>query len=195
MDRMSTIDDPFFYTDGTNYTKQAIGNGIQVMSIDILPSELPLDASKHFSKVLHPYLSALIGQYSGLPMANSQHLLTGLDGATIAREGKLEAKHTWLLPLMENEAKKAASVHAGPCSPSVAGMKISGSDRADLDLNNDLGLSTSVEDSQSKGHPQNHGIHRKRVLLLGSGMVAKPAVEEFLRRSDINLVVGTCRRI
>ncbi len=35
------------------------GDGVVVMAVDILPSELPRDASNDFSRVLQPYLPAL----------------------------------------------------------------------------------------------------------------------------------------
>lgn len=33
---------------------------------------------------------------------------------------------------------------------------------------------------------------KKKILLLGSGLVAGPAVEVFLKRPDVQLVIGTC---
>lgn len=50
--------------------------------------------------------------------------------------------------------------------------------------------------SDRGGHGQGQGpqfvkpARRKRILLLGSGMVAGPAVEEISRRSDVDLVLG-----
>ncbi len=35
------------------------GEGVVVMAVDILPSELPRDASDYFSRVLLPYVPAL----------------------------------------------------------------------------------------------------------------------------------------
>jgi alpha-aminoadipic semialdehyde synthase len=35
------------------------GDGVAVMAVDILPSELPRDASSYFSRVLQPYIPAL----------------------------------------------------------------------------------------------------------------------------------------
>lgn len=35
-------------------------DGIQVMGIDILPAELPIESSEHFSKVLYPFIKDLV---------------------------------------------------------------------------------------------------------------------------------------
>lgn len=34
--------------------------GLQVMGIDILPAELPIESSSHFSNVLYPYVKELV---------------------------------------------------------------------------------------------------------------------------------------
>ena len=47
--RASTIDEPFFYVPKRN-------GHVQMMSIDNLPAQLPLDASRHFSEHLTPVL-------------------------------------------------------------------------------------------------------------------------------------------
>lgn len=37
-----------------------------------------------------------------------------------------------------------------------------------------------------------HGVEKKTVLLLGSGMVAGPLVEHLMNRPDVKIVVGKC---
>jgi alpha-aminoadipic semialdehyde synthase len=64
------------------------------MSIDILPSSLPLDASQHFYGVLMPYLRALIDECCGRP--GSRKHLEALNVATVARNGGLQGKHRGL---------------------------------------------------------------------------------------------------
>lgn len=39
-------------------------------------------------------------------------------------------------------------------------------------------------------HNNAHGVQKKTVLLLGSGMVSAPLVEHLARRPDVNIVVG-----
>lgn len=192
VNRSCTIDDPFFYTDASGNevvdTKTAMpgtpaSTGVQVMSIDILPSELPLDASKHFSGALAPYLGALIRSYQGRTSEEDREALEALDRATIARIGKLRPKHEWLGDLV--------ATHGGAAAESMGG-----DDKPDLDLGVDMGgldtsdgatqhLSSSGDDLATTGTQR-----RKRVLLLGSGMVAKPAVDEIMKRTNVDLVVG-----
>lgn len=178
VNRSCTIDEPFFYC-GADGMERATptADGVQVMSIDILPSELPLDASKHFSKAFRPYLGALIRMYQGKAV-NEEGLaaLDVVDRATIARNGQLLPKHTWLNELLATHG--AGTTLTTPAADT---------DKLDLDLASDLG---GMDSSSSLGAG---AFKKKRVLLLGSGMVAKPAVDEFLSRRDIELVVGTCK--
>lgn len=133
------------------------------MSVDILPSELPLDASQHFSNALMPYLRSLIRQEQNNTSGSDKDRLDALDRATIARDGSLTKGHEWLYtPLKALSDKKAPSSTKPSATP---------------------------PSTQSKKLP--NGVYpKKKILLLGSGMVAKPAVDEFLKRPDVHLVVG-----
>ncbi|EJD50901.1 hypothetical protein AURDEDRAFT_83944 [Auricularia subglabra TFB-10046 SS5] len=140
MDRATTIDDPYYTAAPETF------GGIQMMSIDILPTELPRDASAHFSSALQPYLHALL---RGRDTADG-----ALARATVARGGELTASHEWLADLLPSALPAAEETPTGH----VQGVSLK---------------------------------EKKRVLLLGSGMVAKPAVDEFLKRSDVQLVVAS----
>ncbi|KAH6597557.1 hypothetical protein BASA61_003126 [Batrachochytrium salamandrivorans] len=61
MSYSSTIDTPTFMYDPVNKsTHHSVeGRGIQIMSIDNLPTELPLEASEYFSTALVPFISEL----------------------------------------------------------------------------------------------------------------------------------------
>lgn len=135
-------------------------DGIQIMAVDIIPSELPLDASAHFSNALMPYLNSLIRQWQGQEPIDAEDKLRldALDRATIARHGKLAKKHEWLhTPLNTLLESKAEGLDA-------------------FDIDDAYNLATIKP--------------KKTILLFGSGMVAKPAVTEFLKREDVNLVIG-----
>jgi alpha-aminoadipic semialdehyde synthase len=122
------------------------------MSVDILPSSLPLDASQHFSGVLMPYLRTLIDEYRGQP--SSREHLEALNVATVARNGELQGKHRWLAePVGKWQATRAA------------------------ELERKAGVAGTL-------------LRKKRVLMLGSGMVAGPAVQEICKRSDVEIIVG-----
>jgi alpha-aminoadipic semialdehyde synthase len=134
------------------------------MSVDILPSELPLDASRHFSNALMPYLRSLIRQEQDNVSDSDKDRLDALNRATIARHGSLTKAHEWLYTPL-----KALSANA-------ASTKSSGG--------------SAAETSPASTKLPNGVKPKKKILLLGSGMVAKPAVDEFLKRSDVHLVVG-----
>lgn len=62
MSHATRIEDPFFYVDavaGTEH-KNTEAPGVQIMSVDILPSELPMESSQHFSDSLYPFIKELV---------------------------------------------------------------------------------------------------------------------------------------
>ncbi len=78
----------------------------------------------------------------------------------ILDKGKLMAGHECLLPRVDDWLKSSDASHSMASPPEYNSMI-----------------------------PQ-RALGRKRVLLLGSGLVAGPAVEVFVARGDINLVIG-----
>jgi alpha-aminoadipic semialdehyde synthase len=131
------------------------------MSVDILPSELPLDSSRHFSDKLLPYLRSLIRSEQGKSLSpeDAVHLET-IQRGTIAQGGKLQEPHSWL-------ANRLGSL----MSPFVSAPVLSITEQP-----------TPITTT---------GVSKKRrVLLLGSGMVARPAVDHIATRKDVELVVG-----
>ncbi|KAF9112085.1 hypothetical protein BGX27_004003 [Mortierella sp. AM989] len=111
MSRATSIEDPFFYVDAVNGRehKDTEALGVQIMSVDILPSELPLESSQHFSNALYPFIKELIRDNTDHPV---------LAGATIAENGNLKPAHEGLSKIMEethakeNLAKLKASLGA-----------------------------------------------------------------------------------
>lgn len=147
MPRASTLSDPHFSYRPPFFPPHL--PELKVMSVDILPTALPLDASESFSNSCLPYLKVLVQQYKGFGQVKDyESERNALERATIAAGGKLVGKHEWLNPKVEAvvEEQRKYSAAASP--------------------------------------------HRKTVLLLGSGMVAKPTVDEICSRKDINLIIG-----
>jgi len=130
------------------------------MSVDILPASMPMDASKHFSSVLGPYLVGLIEQ--GLTGQVGDYS-SALESATIAKMGHLTKKHEWLRPLVEpyiqepNKERKKIKEDGG--EPVATGR-------------------------------ESRGYGRKRILLLGSGMVAQPVVDYLVCKQGVELMIG-----
>ena len=100
-----------------------------MMAVDILPTAIPIDASKHFSDALFPYLTTLIEEFSlgknnarssslsasaekgssivngtegeGEPSSSLWGHTSALNKATVARGGELMKDHEWLRELVE----------------------------------------------------------------------------------------------
>lgn len=174
MDHATTINDPIYRHD----------LGPHLMTIEILPAEIPRDASEHFAKALKPYIKGLVQAHRrGGTLALDSNLgeeehkvLATLDRATIADNGVLRPQHAWLMERVDAYWAEHRYKLPKPNTATPDGTTISkgSGESSTLKLN---GASQSVKP-------------KKRVLLLGSGMVAKPAVDVFLGREDIRLVVG-----
>ncbi|KAF8603401.1 hypothetical protein BDV93DRAFT_442477 [Ceratobasidium sp. AG-I] len=146
--------------------------GPHLMTVEILPAELPRDASKHFSRALGPYLGALVGMHAKAK-EKERMLMDTVERATIAKGGVLRPSHAWLMERVEAfwaGTKEEQKVPGGGLLTPTA---------------------TPTPASVSASTTATPGTPKKRILLLGSGMVAKPAVDVFLARNDVRLVVAS----
>ncbi|KAF5390911.1 hypothetical protein D9757_004030 [Collybiopsis confluens] len=186
-----------------------------IQAVDILPASLPFDASNHFSQGLWDYLRAVARRYaayadwenskagtrlfsSDVPIqrlganlsveehSNAIQLEEQFRRATIASSGRLVGrfapgeKDEWLGERVRNYRDKvaASSVGARRAVPSLA-------------LNpSALGVG-SVPVNAVRGMASLSTFRPKRILLLGSGMVAGPAVRHIAERKDVELVVAS----
>ena len=71
------------------------GDGVVVMAVDILPSELPRDASNDFSRVLQPYLPALAAADYSAPF-DALDLPSEIKRAVIVHRGELTPAYRYL---------------------------------------------------------------------------------------------------
>jgi alpha-aminoadipic semialdehyde synthase len=71
------------------------GEGVVVMAVDILPSELPRDASEYFSRVLLPYVPALANADYSVPF-DDLSLPAEIKRAVIAHRGQLAPSYQYL---------------------------------------------------------------------------------------------------
>lgn len=78
MSHATSIEDPFFYVDAIQGKehKNTEAPGVQIMSVDILPSELPMESSQHFSDSLYPFIKELVSISSFLILFISPSLST-----------------------------------------------------------------------------------------------------------------------
>ena len=153
----STLSEPFY-----KIPQSIIPNSlptIHMMAVDILPSSLPLDASRHFSQALFPYLISLIREYQGESITDAYR--NALNKATVTTAGVLVDKHAWLKePLETWRDATNGMTEILPATISSSGLK-------------------------------DNGVQPSKVLILGSGMVAGPAVDEICKRESIRLIVGS----
>lgn len=133
---------------------------VRMMSVDILPASMPLDASIHFSNALGPYLGELVRQYQTEGASNGGAYADAIRDATIAENGKLRGEWQGLLwDGVRNFAGTNYIKHQTVARPPISG------------------ISAGLND-------------KKRFLLLGSGMVAQPAVDYLLNKLGGKLVIG-----
>ena len=71
------------------------GEGIVIMAVDILPSELPREASKDFSRVLRPFIPALARCDFSTPFDECD-LPPELKRAMIVHQGRLTPDYQYI---------------------------------------------------------------------------------------------------
>jgi alpha-aminoadipic semialdehyde synthase len=142
-------------------------NGVTVVAVDILPASLPRDASVHFSGKLVRYVRSMVNDYKGIKGEDAE-ASDSVKRATIASEGQLQQRHEWLAEKVKVWRNSQGSRIEDKRPPS----------------------DTSSENDGRMGHTFER---KKRVLVLGSGMVAGPAVDELAARPDVEMIVGECR--
>src|SRR4051812_38964708 len=99
MGKSSTIDDPYFMYDpatGKSHDKyireftafSLESSGIQIMSIDNLPTEMPFEASEFFSEALYPVVAQMAKNNFDHPVLKRAQITT--------HQGTLVEKHKHL---------------------------------------------------------------------------------------------------
>jgi alanine dehydrogenase len=101
--RATSPDDPVFVFDPKTeeVTSGVAGDGVVVMAVDILPSELPRDASADFSGVLKPYLPAIACADYSLPFQQLD-LPPEIKRAMIVYHGELTPAYRHLAEYLES---------------------------------------------------------------------------------------------
>jgi alpha-aminoadipic semialdehyde synthase len=130
------------------------------MAVDILPTALSREASVHFSDVLTPYLRAVLRSYRGDTDADQEH------------EVYVQA------------LERATIASGGALRENHRWLE------APLGIWRARSGGTEPDVAKTAQKPVGGPPRRKKVLMLGSGMVAAPAIDEIARHSDIELVVG-----
>jgi len=100
--RATPPDDPvfLFHPKTEEVTSGVAGDGVVVMAVDILPSELPRDASTHFSGVLKPHLPAIACADYSLPFEQLE-LPPEIKRAVIVYHGELTPAYSHLAAYLQ----------------------------------------------------------------------------------------------
>lgn len=95
--RACTPDEPTFvwHPETDQATAGFAGEGLLVMAVDILPSELPREASATFSRALRPFLRPLLACDFQRP-SDALDLPPPLRRAVVVHRGRLEPPFAWL---------------------------------------------------------------------------------------------------
>ncbi|XP_075525765.1 lysine ketoglutarate reductase/saccharopine dehydrogenase isoform X2 [Dermacentor variabilis] len=115
MNECTTIDAPFCLYDADQHknTESFAGPGVLVCSIDNMPTQLPLEATDYFGKLLMPYINDIMASDATKPL--SQHRMSPVvEGAVIASNGKLTPSYEYIEDLRNTSRsmKKAQSATA-----------------------------------------------------------------------------------
>lgn len=155
VDRATTIEDPYAYFKYDQNPSIMTGSQwadldtkLQLISIEILPSELAKDASEDFSSAILPYMTSLIESKLAENGVQRPELLHELENGMICGDGKLMLQHQGLTPLLSLQTATSA-----PNNIDVSGSS-------------------------------------KKVVIFGSGLVAKPAIEILLQEPDVEVIIA-----
>lgn len=106
LSRPSTIEDPFYTYDPEkqDIKSNITANGVLMLGVDNLPSELPRDASEHFGSRLLPLLEPLLTAQGNDANACYEALPPELKRACIASDGELLPKWQYIERLRKQAA-------------------------------------------------------------------------------------------
>lgn len=120
MDRITKIEEPFYIWDpvGMKHRHGDFVDGIQVMSIDNLPTQFAAEASEYFSEAFYPLLKSYVESIANEDFSAPR----SLEKATILANGQFMPGHRWLLPIVERASTTkydvivfGSGMIAGPC--------------------------------------------------------------------------------
>jgi alpha-aminoadipic semialdehyde synthase len=109
MSRCSDIDAPFFHyiPETDKDVAELTGEGVGILSVEILPTELARDASEHFGNALMPLIPPLLKSVGSSTQGDMDDLPKELKRACIASHGDLQPKWSYI-----NRIRKQKSILA-----------------------------------------------------------------------------------
>ncbi|CAK9013326.1 Alpha-aminoadipic semialdehyde synthase (cAt-LKR/SDH) (LKR/SDH) [Includes: Lysine ketoglutarate reductase (LKR) [Durusdinium trenchii] len=113
LERANTVEEPFGPCEANDK--------ISIMGVDILPSELPREASQHFGDYLLPFVPQLAHNTATSDLAKE------LQGACIADKGSLRERFTYIGDLYRELGRPGHAVHSGGKATEDTAAQIAGS--------------------------------------------------------------------
>lgn len=165
LNKSTTIEKPFFtYVPETDSSSDGIEtNGIVMLGVDILPSELPRDASEHFGKALMPLIPPLLKSKGG----SIDDLPAELRRACITADGVLLPKWTYISRL-----RGSSNILPSPSSSaSTAGTSRDQHSSTSRAVEVDANSKTVLTHVEMRGHLFDSGLINHVLDLLERGNV------------------------
>ena len=112
--KTTDIEQPFYLYDvQAQATRDSLdGDGVMMMGVDILPSELPRESSSYFGDNLVPYLESLFQAEEDKPLSQQSHVSEELRGGCIAEHGALLPNYEYIGKLRAERDRKVSLVRA-----------------------------------------------------------------------------------
>ena len=88
------------------------GPGVIMCGVDILPSELPRESSKHFGDLLYDMVEDLANSNGAVPFDQQNDLPLPLKGACIAAHGALTPNFNYIAAMRSERDREQAQTHA-----------------------------------------------------------------------------------
>lgn len=111
LERTSSVEKPFYLYDVANrcILDDLEGDGVLMMGVDILPSELPREASIHFGDILVNLVRPLLTSSPTTPYEEQAlHLPPELHSAIITNNGKIAPKFEYIQKICEERERNSS---------------------------------------------------------------------------------------
>lgn len=119
------IEQPFYLYDPKTRTTSDVldGDGVLMMGVDILPSELPRESSGYFGESLMDFVEPLLAAHAD---NGPIELPVSLQGAVITEEGKLAPQYAYIEPLARQQNRSSLNATLSSDTAGSALLRVKG---------------------------------------------------------------------
>ena len=210
LSRITSVEKPYFGTNPATGEGQTDmdENTMMMCSVDILPSELPREASTHFGNVLLPFVPDMCASDPTAPFDEAA-LPAEIAGACITSLGKLTPNFEYITSMREAEARNQSSGGASEASELAAGgatatLLLQGHLFDSGLINNALDLveaqSCTFDIRECVVRPNTAGEQRRTHVVLAVNAADASALEETVSKVErlvaaLEVADATCTRL